>query len=147
MTSLTGKLEVLKQDARGRVRTPVARREALLDEFEKSGMSGAAFARLSGIKYATFAAWAAKRRKGRTALSTTVCPQAHGSTPASSGDPIRLFEAVVDGGGPVDRHLAGSHGLLVELPGGSRMVVESPLQMQMAAELVALIAQRARARC
>lgn len=147
MTSITVETENLKQDTRGRVRTPAARREALLDEFEKSGMSGAEFARLTGIKCATFAAWAAKRRKGRTALSAAVCPQVRGSAPVSGGDPIRLFEAVVDGGGPVGPHRAGPHGLLVELPGGSRMVVGSPLQMQMAAELVALIAQRARARC
>jgi len=48
MTSLIGEAEVLKTDTRGRVRVPVERREALLDEFEKSGMSGAKFARLAG---------------------------------------------------------------------------------------------------
>jgi hypothetical protein len=31
---------ILKTDALGRVRTPRERREALLEEFEKSGMSG-----------------------------------------------------------------------------------------------------------
>jgi hypothetical protein len=35
--------EILKTDARGRVATPVARREELLDEFERSGLSGAEF--------------------------------------------------------------------------------------------------------
>jgi DNA-binding transcriptional regulator/RsmH inhibitor MraZ len=55
MTSLIGEAEVLKTDTRGRVRVPAERREALLDEFEKSGMSGAKFARLAGIHYATFA--------------------------------------------------------------------------------------------
>ena len=55
MTSLIGEAEVLKTDSRGRVRVPAERREALLDEFEKSGMSGAKFARLAGIHYATFA--------------------------------------------------------------------------------------------
>ena len=44
-------------DRRGCVRTPREDREALLDTFEKSGMSGAAFARLHGIKYPTFACW------------------------------------------------------------------------------------------
>jgi len=48
MTSLIGEVEVLKTDTRGRVRVPAERREALLDEFEKSGMSGAKFARLAG---------------------------------------------------------------------------------------------------
>jgi hypothetical protein len=57
MTSIVGEAEVLKIDARARVRVPVETWEALLDEFEKSGMSGARFARLAGIKYTTFANW------------------------------------------------------------------------------------------
>jgi len=57
MTSTTVKAEILKQDGRGRVRVPVDRQEALLDAFEKSGASGAKFARLAGLKYATFAGW------------------------------------------------------------------------------------------
>jgi len=39
---------VLKTDGVGRVRTPVARRESLLDEFERSGLSGPKFATLAG---------------------------------------------------------------------------------------------------
>jgi predicted alpha/beta hydrolase family esterase len=35
----------------------------LLAEYEKSGMSGAAFAEHLGIKYQTFASWAQKKRK------------------------------------------------------------------------------------
>ena len=41
----------------------------------------------------------------------------------------------------------GARGLVVELPGGSRLRIESPVHLPMAAELVALIAQRARVRC
>ena len=37
-TILAGEV-VLKTDVLGRVRTPAARREALLDEFERSGLS------------------------------------------------------------------------------------------------------------
>ena len=44
MTSMNAKTEVLKQDVRGRVRVSAERREALLDEFERSGASGAKFA-------------------------------------------------------------------------------------------------------
>ena len=36
-----GGQKIFKTDARGQIRVPVERREALLDEFEKSGMSGA----------------------------------------------------------------------------------------------------------
>ena len=47
MTSTTndgGEGQILKQDELGRVRTPRAQREAILDQFEASGMSGIAFA-------------------------------------------------------------------------------------------------------
>jgi len=42
---------------------PAGRREQLLDEFERSGLSGKKFAALAGIKYQTFATWAQKRRR------------------------------------------------------------------------------------
>ena len=56
MTSTTLREErVLKTDVLGRVKTPPERREALLDEFEKSGMSGVKFAQFIGVKYQTWA--------------------------------------------------------------------------------------------
>jgi len=54
---------VLKTDVLGRVRTPLQRRHSLLEEFERSGLSGAKFAALAGIKYSTFANWLQKRRR------------------------------------------------------------------------------------
>ena len=56
---------VLKTDQLGRMQTPVERREQILDEFERSGLSGKKFAALVGIKYPTLATWAAKRRRER----------------------------------------------------------------------------------
>ncbi len=53
---------ILKVDTLQRVRMSKARKEALLDEFSRSGLSAAAFAKLHGLKYSTFAAWARKRR-------------------------------------------------------------------------------------
>jgi hypothetical protein len=148
MTSTIVKAEILKQDGRGRVRVPARRREALLDEFEKSGASGAKFARLAGIKYATFAGWVLKRRKqrGRAVKTMPGLPASVDDQVVSAG-PVRLFEAVVEDGPAAGREAVGVRGLLIELPGGSRLVVESPGQLQMAAELVALIAQNDRARC
>ena len=147
MTSTIGSSEVFKQDVLGRVRVPRQRREALLDEFEKSGSSGAGFARLAGIKYPTFANWVQKRRKRGAPEKTKACVRSEGNGPSGARGPIRLFEALVEGGGAGSRGSAGEQGLLVELPGGSRMLVGSPVQLQMAAELVALVAQNARARC
>ncbi len=76
---------VVKTDAKGRVQTPPERREKLLDEFERSGLSGAKFAALVGIKYQTFAAWATRRRKQRGVIQT----------PVKAADPVRWLEAVV----------------------------------------------------
>ena len=61
-SSISSDTQILKVDTLKRVRVPKARREALLDEFQRSGLSGAAFAKRHGIKYSTFAAWARKRR-------------------------------------------------------------------------------------
>ena len=133
MTNTTLPDEILKSDALGRVRTPRARREALLVEFEKSGVSAKKFAALVGVNYQTFASWVQAQRKAR------------GQPPAAG--PVRLWEAVVERGGDGDRESAGAPGLVIELPGGSRMAVASPGQLQMAAELVNLIAQRTCARC
>jgi hypothetical protein len=41
----------------------VLAREQLLDEFERSGLSGQQFAELVGIKYTTLATWAQERRR------------------------------------------------------------------------------------
>ena len=63
MTNTTVPDEVLKTDVLGRVHTPKARREALLEEFERSGVSGMKFAALVGVNYQTSASWVQKRRK------------------------------------------------------------------------------------
>ena len=56
MTTTTAtKLEILKKDRSGRVRTPREKREAILDEYEGSGMRGPEFAGHVGMKYQTFA--------------------------------------------------------------------------------------------
>jgi hypothetical protein len=139
------KAEILKQDGRGRVRTPARWREALLDELEKTG---AKFPRLVGIKYATFAGWVLKRRKqrGRVVKTTPGLPASVDGSVGSAG-PVRLIEALVEDGNAAGRDPVNAPGLLIELPGGSRILVGSPVQLPMAAELVALIVQSARARC
>ncbi|MGB8167781.1 MAG: hypothetical protein WCF18_09850 [Chthoniobacteraceae bacterium] len=120
----------------------------MLDEFEKSGTSGAKFARLAGIKYATFAGWVLKRRRqrGKSVKLTLGSPAGLDDAVVSAGS-VRLFEALVEGGNAGGRDPVNGRGLLIELPGGSRLAVESPVQLQMAAELVRLVAQSARARC
>ena len=57
--------QLLKTDVLGRTRMCRAQREAILDTFEASGMSGQAFALQHGIKIQTFASWIQKRRHAR----------------------------------------------------------------------------------
>ncbi len=146
MQSTTAALEtseILRRDKRGRVWLKPKRREALLDEFEKSGMSGAQFARLTGVKYSSFQNWVQRRRRTRGGRQD-------GTVMAQPGA-VRLFEAVVEGGDPGEAppvlRATGVGGLWIELPGGSRMCVQTPVQMRLAAEVVVMVAQSSRARC
>ncbi len=150
-TSALPASEILKRDKRGRVWMKPKRREALLDEFERSGLSGAQFARLTGVNYSSFQNWVARRRQKRGRVM-----EAPGEKRSAAPErrAVRLLEAVVENGGEAQGARPapalpgpGGAGLLVELPGGSRMHIDTPVQLQMAAELLTLIAQRARVRC
>jgi hypothetical protein len=57
--------DVIKTDVLGRVRVKPKTCEQILDEFERSGMSGRSFAKHHGIKEQTFASWIQKRRRAR----------------------------------------------------------------------------------
>jgi hypothetical protein len=92
--------ELLRRDAKGRVRTPGPRREALLAQFDRSGLSGAEFAKLTGIKYPTFAGWLHQRRRK-----------------ASQRPKVQWLEAGV----PVAAPEAVARRLRVDLPGGAWM--------------------------
>ena len=126
MTSLTLEDQVLKTDTLGRVRTPVARREALLDEFDGSGMSGVKFAEYIGIKYQTFASWVQMRRRRRA---------------AASGPPLQWVEAVIEEGHAAAGREAGA--LSVQLPGGARLQISDARQTALAARLLQALAREA----
>jgi DNA-binding transcriptional regulator/RsmH inhibitor MraZ len=138
MTDMMPGQMILKTDARGRVRVPVERREALLDEYEKSGLSAKKFALLVGMKHQTFATWATKRRKQRGVMCT------QGSQiqrPVEAVPKLQWVEAVIekDGGTTGQRRDA----LSVHLPGGARLEIGDSRQVALAAELLrALAAQR-----
>jgi transposase-like protein len=126
MTDTTLVDGVLKTDRLGRVKTPVERREALLDEFERGGMSGQAFARHYGIKYQTLASWIQKRRRGRGE-----------SEPGAGG--LRLVEAVIESGKVVPE--GAKIAVRVELPGGASMEVSNGWQAALAAQLLRALTQ------
>ena len=114
MTNTTFADEVLKSDTLGRVHTPKARREALLEEFERSGVSGKKFAAMVGVNYQTFASWVQKRSEARRRHTVAVPQKPMIDVPASEA--LRLVEAVI-----ADDHVqeagASEPSLCVRLPG------------------------------
>ena len=132
MTSMTLPDEVLKTDVLGRVRVKKARRNALLDEFERGGTSAQAFAKAVGIKYQTFASWVQKRRRARKQYPAAV--KALPSTTATMGA-LRLLEAVAE-----PAMTKGTESLIVHLPGGAQVEVRDARQAMLAAELLQALA-------
>ena len=118
---------ILKTDSRGRVCMPAQRREALLDEFEKSGLSGAKFAALSGIKYSTFACWAQRRRRQQN-QPPTARKRAHKT------EPVAWLEAVVQEACEQAGPKSGS--LVLHLPGGVRAELATAGGVALAAALI-----------
>jgi len=110
---------ILKTDVLGRVKTPKERREQLLDEFEKSGLTGQKFAALVGIKYQTFATWAQKRRRARNAYPAVKQPKQ-----------LRWLEAVVE------QNSGDKRPLVLELPGGAKVQINNVKEAVLAAALL-----------
>jgi transposase-like protein len=101
-------------DTKGRVRTSKEQRRLILAEYERSGVSVTQFARRTGLKYSTFAAWVQRyRRPKRAALKS----------------PVRLLEAVV-------ATAPFTSPLQVQLPGGARLEVHEASQVPLVAALV-----------
>ena len=130
--------ELLKLDALGRVRTTRQRREALLDEFERSGVAAAQFARMAGIKYPTFATWVQQRRRATGAYEPMAMtgPATTSKGRAALPGP-RFVEAQLGGSAPGP---GSGRALRVELPGGARMEIADDSQAAMAAALLRALA-------
>jgi len=120
MTSTTSPdPSILKTDTLGRVRTPLEKREKILEEFDRSGLSAAKFAEVIGVKYQTFATWLQKRRKKGL------------MEPITASDSMQWLEAVVDPSCP-----KGPKGVTVQLPGGISVEVTDLAQIDLAVALV-----------
>lgn len=118
---------VLKVDAAGRVWTPREQREAVLDEFERSGLPATKFAAHVGVKYPTFASWvqARRRRRGDADMATAREPAA-----------LKWVEASVAG---ADTEAKATRALVVHLPGGGRIEVNDLAQAALAAQLLRVL--------
>lgn len=121
MTVMEAGSEVLKVDEVGRIQTPPEKREALLAEYDRSGMTGAQFAKFVGVRYSTLMYWLQRRRKeaGRGQQVTT-----------PGLDHPRWLEARVEG------EISKSENLVLEMGGGVRMLVGNRRQAALAGELL-----------
>jgi lambda repressor-like predicted transcriptional regulator len=127
MTHTTHGDQILIQDSKGRVRTPRWRQEMLLAEYEKSGMSGAAFAEHVGVKYTTLASWIQKKR-GRA--------QAEPEKALRENQPVQWVEAVVAGISTSQRAEESGTGLMIRLGGGALMEIADSKGAILAAEVL-----------
>lgn len=124
---MTNKDELLKTDVLGRVKMPPEKREAILDEFERSAMSGQKFAARIGVNYQTFATWVQKRRKARGQYPAIKRP--------AKTKPLRLVEAVLEAPEP-----ACATGVELLTAGGHRIRVSRAADIELVAELTRALA-------
>lgn len=148
MTSLTlttarGNGQLLRRDARGRVRTGRERRESLLAQFDRSGVSAAVFARMAGINYQTFAGWLhVRRRRGQRVVRAG----------SNRKDRVQWIEAVPlvpkdPASTSADDALPAPGMVRLHLPGGAWLTVSSGPSVAVAAELVRALAAQGGGAC
>jgi len=113
---------LIKTDVLGRMHRSPEQRERILAEYERSGLSGAKFAALCGVKYQTFANWLQQRKRTGKRKRR---PQARAVTR------VRWLEASVEPAAAPD-----ISGLLLQLPGGVRAQIRHPHHIALAAALV-----------
>jgi hypothetical protein len=119
---------IIKTDVLGRIKTPAARREQLIDEFERSGLSGCKFAELAGLKYQTFATWVQKRRRKNGTYAKLPAKRSR------RVDSVRWLEAVVQEAHDSKTGLKES--IVLELRGGGRVEISHAKQLPLAAALL-----------
>jgi hypothetical protein len=127
--------EIFKRDTMGRVRVPKARREMLLDEWERSGGSAAQFADYVGIKYSTLAHWIQKRRK-RTGLKKSLLRPGEVDSSKSNG---RWVEAIVEGN---SEPKALESSLRIYFTAGAYCQISNPHEAGLAAEVIGRLGAR-----
>ena len=114
---------ILRTDSRQRVWVSRERREAILEEFDKSGASAMRFAAYVGIKYSTFANWVARRKQKAGTAGGMRCSEP------------KWLEAIVDESN--SKAAPKSSTLRVQLPGGAYVDVGTVEQVKLAAQLLA----------
>ena len=122
--------QIMSQDAQGRVLVSRERRESLLEEYDRSGMSGVKFAQYVGIKYSTLAYWLQSRRRRRQREKSLIKAGADTEGARNNG---AWIEAVVENGSPA-RVATGA--LRIYFAGGAYCQISSTGEAALAAELL-----------
>jgi hypothetical protein len=131
MTSATEEPgEILSRDAQGRVLVSRERRESLLEEYDRSGMSGVKFAGYVGIKYSTLAYWLQSRRRHREREKSLMKAGADTEAGKNNG---AWIEAVVENGSAPRAPIGG---LRIYFAGGAYCRISSATEAALAAELL-----------
>jgi hypothetical protein len=131
MTSATEEPgEILSGDAQGRVLVSRERRESLLEEYDRSGMSGVKFARYVGIKYSTLAYWLQSRHRHREREKSLMKAGADTEAGKNNG---AWIEAVVENGSAPRAPIGG---LRIYFAGGAYCQISSATEAALAAELL-----------
>ena len=112
MTRSESTTEILKTDKRGRVRTTPQRRQEILEQYDKSGLSGPKFAAVTGLKYQTLVYWLQKRRQRQPLAPALAAAKA----PAGEWLETVLEQAQLTTSSPTSA-------LLVRLPSGATLEV------------------------
>jgi len=113
---------MIKSDVRGRLHYSREQKSALVQAFKTSGLSGPRFAALHGVKYQTLASWIQRRKRVAAVVSPGLpCPAFLSLVPAE------LEAAAVAGAG---------RAMEVLLPGGAKLVITAPGQVQLAVALI-----------
>ena len=109
---------IIKSDRTGRTRYTAHYKREVLDAFESSSLSAPAFAMQCGVKYPTFAAWIAGRRRG-----SLPGPARQRQTP-----PAFLLAEIGEA--------SSGDALEVRLPCGAVARAAGPVQLKLLAELL-----------
>lgn len=109
---------IIKSDRTGRTRYTAQYKREVLDAFESSSLSAPAFAMQCGVKYPTFAAWIAGRRRGSLP----------GPAKQRSDAPAFLLAEIGE--------TSSGEALEVRLPGGAVARAAGSAQLRLLAELL-----------
>jgi transposase-like protein len=108
---------ILKADRRGRLRYTPEQKQALIEAYEASGLSGPRFAAMHGVNYQTLVSWLKKRRQAdpdHPALRSLVPAELDGVSPRSTTAlPLEIL-----------------------LPCGVKLAIHTPSQIDLAATLI-----------